>query len=351
MRRIRHLRGLTAALAVALAGCAASGDDATRYLDDARFRRDTLVASLVNPANGYSRLRLEHYATGSAGDWDARPAWDPVGFDLGAARDPERRVALGADAFHRYPVQLLAQANDTAPTVTVRLADGSDGVALTCASCHARLVDGALVDGLANERVELGFGPGRVDVAPPPGEEPIAIPDLRVAALETNLQRDGAVRNGGLATLAVRIETLIITSHGAAVRPPREIALALAAYVQSLAPAPAAPPMTTATMRGARVFAARCAPCHAPPAFAGPPVALDVVGTDPRVGESADRGTGGYRVPSLRGVSTRGRLLHDASVPNLAAMLDPKWAHAGHPFSRDLPDADRAALLVYLQTL
>ena len=34
-------------------------------------------------------------------------------------------------------------------------------------------------------------------------------------------------------------------------------------------------------------------------------VALDVIGTDARVGESPDRGTGFYRVPSLRSVGDR----------------------------------------------
>lgn len=353
---------LVAVAAVTLGGCGGgSGEAGARYLDDARFRRDTLVASLVNPDNGYSRLRLAHYATGGDGDWDARAAWNPPvatsddatprALDLAGARDPATRAAVGAAAFHRYPVQMLADTRGAARLVTVSLADGGTGSALTCASCHARIVDGALVDGLADERLDVGFGPGKVDVAPPPGEEPVAIPDLRPVALETHLQRDGAVRNGGLATLAVRIETLIITSHGAVVRPPREVSLALAAYLASLAPPEATAPSTPQASHGAALFAERCASCHAPPAFAGPPVPLDVVGTDPRVGESADRGTGGYRVPSLRGVATRGRLLHDASVPGVAAMLDPAWAHAGHPFGRDLPEVDRAALLAYLETL
>jgi mono/diheme cytochrome c family protein len=145
----------------------------------------------------------------------------------------------------------------------------------------------------------------------------------------------------------VRIETLIITSHSALVRPPREVPLAIAAWLRTLAP-PAPPPTSG---RGAELFAARCARCHVPPAFAGPPVSLAEVGTDARVGLSADRGTGGYRVPSLRGVASRGRLLHDASVPNVATLLDPARSVAGHPFSFDLPAADRAALAAFVATL
>ncbi|HEY4102524.1 MAG TPA: hypothetical protein VGM44_01490, partial [Polyangiaceae bacterium] len=78
----------------------------------------------------------------------------------------------------------------------------------------------------------------------------------------------------------------------------------------------------------------------------------------------ADRGTGTYRVPSLRGVSTRGPLLHDGTVPSLDAMFDPgrtspSFAGAlhgasavpGHLFGLDLPAADRDALLEYLRAL
>jgi mono/diheme cytochrome c family protein len=346
-------------MVVSLSGC---GDDAvaTRYLDDAQFRRQTLVASLVNPQNGYSRLRLAHYATGSDGDWDQLPAWNPpvatldadgnprddeAALDLAAARAPATRRASGERAFYRYPVQLHA-ATPSATLVLARLADGSRATALTCASCHTRNVAGAIVPGLANEAIDLGWGPGRIDVAPPPGEEPVAIADLRPVVLEANLQRDGAVRNEGLATLAVRIETLIITSHGAVVRPPREVPLAIADWLASLVP-----PVRASDGRGAALFTARCARCHVPPTFAGPPVALAVVGTDPRVGQSADRGTGGYRVPSLRGVATRGRLLHDASVPDVATLLNPGRSVPGHTFSFDLAAEDRAALIAYVESL
>jgi hypothetical protein len=86
------------------------------------------------------------------------------------------------------------------------------------------------------------------------------------------------------------------------------------------------------------------------PAFSGPPVPFDVVGTDPRVGLSADRGTGGYGAPSLRRVATRGRLLHDASMPELTTLLGPSRV-GGHRFGLDLAADDRAALLAYLTTL
>jgi hypothetical protein len=86
-----------------------------------------------------------------------------------------------------------------------------------------------------------------------------------------------------------------------------------------------------------------------------------VVGTDPTLGESLVRGTGNYRVPSLHGVGTRGPLLHDGTVPSLAAMFDPARVTApypsrlhgagaipGHPFGLSLDGDDRAALLAFL---
>src|SRR4051812_8665233 len=64
-----------AGCAFAMTGCV---DDGERYLRDASFRRARLEASLVNPANRYSRLRLDRYATGASGGWDELPAWNPA---------------------------------------------------------------------------------------------------------------------------------------------------------------------------------------------------------------------------------------------------------------------------------
>jgi hypothetical protein len=189
-------------------------------------------------------------------------------------------------------------------------------------------------------------------VALPPGEEPVAIPDLRPVAYETHLHRDGTVAQRDRVSLAIRVETLIVTGHGGAIRPPRVVALALAAFLESLAPPPLVAPAPGSTAaRGQQLFASRCAGCHAPPNYAGPPVALELVGTDTRVGESHDRGTGGYRVPSLRGVATRGRLWHDNSMPDLATLLDPARSQPGHRFGLDLDGDARAALMAFVQTL
>lgn len=434
-----HLQRLKASAALlALAACSsaspAPSSTGLPYLEDASYRRSELVASLVNPADGYARLRLAHYATGHAGDWDGLPEWNPDVDVIGAAEldapggaqtatmsakakplalpsditseDDPRLVALGDAAFHRYPVGLspylsVALASRSAAAhygvwvddvagvgglVRARVADGGGALGATCATCHEAPVGGRLVPGRPNASLDIGaaridgapvpvppaleqaleaWGPGRVDVTTNAGLEPVRIADLRPVAWLPYLQADATVHQVDRTTLAIRIETLLITSAGDAVRPPRVVALALAAYVASLSRAlPGESVAAAASPRGAEVFGETCAGCHEEPALTGPPVPLGVVGTDPTIGESHDRETGMYRVPSLHGVGTRGPLLHDGTVPTLDAMFDPARVTApyaprlhgvgaipGHPFGLSLGDADRSALVAFLTAL
>jgi mono/diheme cytochrome c family protein len=371
------------------------------YLDDRAQRRSEIEQTLVDPSNGYSQLRLQNYALASGG-WDALDEWNPAAAplagdgSLGPAAaldldidplDDAALLALGERAFFTYPVQPVPSGIASAG-VWSDPARGLGGlVALddgrlfgSCSTCHGSSRAGVLVPGLGNERIDLGravvnagevaasnaaaylaWGPGRVDVTTVAGTEPVRIPDLRAVQLLTFLQADADVAQIDLEALAIRLETLIITSTtNATSRPPRIVALALARYVWSLAD-PFAPADTTTD--GAAVFAANCASCHVPPAFTGAPVALDVVGTDPTIGDSLVRGTGSYRVPSLRGVGLRALLLHDGSLPSLDAMFDPARLDAsytggvragavpGHEFGLDLSDPDRTALLAYLEAL
>lgn len=347
-------------LCVAIAGCAdaplPTRSDAARYLDDTAFRRGVLVGELVNPANGYGQLRLDRYAVD--GGWDDLPEWNPsvdamppLAFDAGAiVDDPIALAALGEQAFARYPVQIWRAAPAGAESM-VEVSGNPPVLAATCATCHATVRSGSMVMGLANGAIDLGWGPGRLDVTTADGHEPVRIPDLRPVALASYLHADANVRATDVIALAVRIETLIITSHDEAVRPPRILALALATYLDSLAPSAPVPPTSAPAIHGASLFAANCAGCHSSAAYDGEPVALDVVGTDPAVGLSHDRGTGTYRVPSLRGVADRTWLLHDASVSSLAMLLDPTRPSPGHRFGQALSADDRAALVAFLQTL
>ncbi len=358
--------------AIFFAACSGSSQDGT-YLSDASYRRSELVASLVNPSNGYAQIRLAHYDSGDANDWSRLPESNPRVAPLDPNGNPTAETTfdfsdpqLGIEAFFRYPVQEInssfaSPANAKAAgfwsdetyglggLVRVTYDDGLSATAMTCATCHAREDANGITIGTANPNLDLGWGPSRVDVTTNDGTEPVAISDLRPVKFLTYLHHDANVKARDLTTLAIRIETLIITSHEYVSRPPREISLALAEYVWSLADS--LPPLPSSTANGADVFAKNCESCHDPQNnFTGQPVPLDIVGTDPTVGLSLERGTGNYRVPSLRGLGTRTPLLHDASISSIDALLDPTRTN-GHAFGLDLDEADRAALTSYLKSL
>ena len=94
-----------------------------------------------------------------------------------------------------------------------------------------------------------------------------------------------------------------------------------------------------------------------------------VVGTDPRLALQTRKGTGYYRVPSLKGVWYRGPFEHNGSVATLEDWFDQRrvrddyvptgwqpygrqnYAVKGHPFGLKLDDSDRRALIAFLKTL
>jgi cytochrome c5 len=424
-----------AGLAVVGAGCGASAPSPPpepsppAYLTDAAYRRATLLASLVNPHDGYAEDRIAHYATGAPGDWDALPEWNPSAELVEASElelpggaptttlsdraapldtsltvtsiDDPALVALGQQAFERYPVQpapyfsvALTSASAAATyglwtdakrgvggLVRARMGDGSVTLAMTCSTCHAAPSPGGIEPGLSNRALALGaavlatepwaptrmaaWGPGRIDVTTSTGLEPARIPDLRPVAFLSYIQQDATLRVVDPTTLAIRIETLVIASNEEAVRPPRILALALAAYVRSLASAlPSFDEAKAAQPEGAQVFESACTGCHVPPTLSGEPVPLAQIGTDPTLGDSPSRGTGMYRVPSLHGVGTRGPLLHDATLPDVDAMFDPSRLDPGftdrlhgtgpvqgHLYGLSLTDAQRASLVAFLKAL
>ncbi len=263
---------------------------------------------------------------------------------------------------------------------------GPAELALTCSSCHAAPGASGVEDGLTNARLNLGaallasadgpgdasvraaiaaWGPGRLDVSSVEGTYPARIPDLRPVRWLTHLHQEGTLRQTDRTALAIRIETLVITSYGEVARPPRMIALALAAYIASFADGlPSLDAAAGTQTRGAALFASECASCHTAPGLTGAPVPLAIIGTDPQLGESPERGTGAYRVPSLRGVGSRGPLLHDGTVASVEALLDPArptpaftgrlhgaGAVPGHVYGLDRSADDRAALAAYVNAL
>ncbi len=160
---------------------------------------------------------------------------------------------------------------------------------------------------------------------------------------------------------------------------------ALAQYLYSLKP-PANPnPYDAAAARGKTVFEAeKCGNCHTAPlytnnklapvdGFQSPPGTPDVLqarlGLDPRYALDSRKGTGYYKVPSLKGVWYRGPLGHNGSAATLEdwldpARLDPAYIPTGfkghdgqtrtipgHPFGLTLPPPARRDLIAYLRTL
>jgi len=168
------------------------------------------------------------------------------------------------------------------------------------------------------------------------------------------------------------------------VRPPDEAMYALALYVESLGPAKSPYPFDEQARRGKALFESEgCVKCHKPPIYTNnklvpvpgfdPPAREDVserrVNTDPGSALRTRKGTGFYKVPSLRGVWYRGLYEHNGSVASLEDWFDPRrlredyvpsgWrgpgvaqrAVPGHEFGLDLEAQDKAALIAFLRTL
>ncbi|HKO91195.1 MAG TPA: hypothetical protein VJU61_08585 [Polyangiaceae bacterium] len=356
-----------------------------RFVAELPFRRAALEKSLAVTENGEARSRLAHYA--QAGEWEALPILNaelaPVtmGSALGWARlwtgqvswDEPALLALGQRAFEEWPAQRAPQltpllaASPTPATrrrldsvgawvdargrvggfVWARYPDGTTEPALSCASCHARPDSaGHLQHGPASD-FDLGalvgedWGPGRVDVTADARDNPVAIADLRATRHQQRLHHTGNLY-AGLGALAVRTETLLITARDALVRPPREIAFALAYYVWWLGErSPGPEPAPSA------LFHENCGRCHSGATGAGSIVSAAELGIDAAAANSPLRGTGGYRAPSLYRVSQRRRLTHLGWELTLEQFLSPErlTTHPGHPFGLDL-DAERRQALV-----
>jgi len=171
-------------------------------------------------------------------------------------------------------------------------------------------------------------------------------------------------------------------------RAPDELLYALAQYLYALKP-PANPHTSDPRIpAGQQIFAREgCGSCHTAPLYtnnkltlaegftpaADDPRALDIlrvsVGTDPGLALRTRKGTGFYKVPSLKGVWYRGRYLHDGAVTSLeemfnAARLNDDFvptgfippgqkarAVKGHEFGLRLSPAEKGELLAFLRTL
>ena len=171
-------------------------------------------------------------------------------------------------------------------------------------------------------------------------------------------------------------------------RLPDEALYALTLYLYSLEPPPNPHPFDEKAAAGKKLFRREgCGTCHAPPLYTNNKVTLaegftpprehfeflDImplsVRTDSGLATKTRKGTGYYKVPSLKGLWYRGRYLHDGSLTSLEEMFDParlqndfvpsgfKGAKAeshavnGHEFGLNLAPGQREELIAFLKTL
>jgi hypothetical protein len=160
---------------------------------------------------------------------------------------------------------------------------------------------------------------------------------------------------------------------------------ALSLYLYSLHP-PANPNGFNAHAAHGKILFAKleCDSCHTPPlytsnrlvpveGFEPPPGAPDVVpvpiGVDPRYTLQTHKGTGYYKVPSLKGLWYRGPFGHNGAAATLEDWFDPTRLRPdyvptgfkgfdgktrsipGHPFALQLSPSDRRDLIAFLRTL
>jgi hypothetical protein len=163
---------------------------------------------------------------------------------------------------------------------------------------------------------------------------------------------------------------------------------ALALWVYSLQPPPNPNKFGALAERGQKIFGREgCITCHTPPLYTNNKLtpaegfkvpedhlkAYDIlptsVGTDSNLTLKTRRGTGYYKVPSLKGVWYRSMFGHSGWCATLEDWFDPRrtrddyvptgfkpygektYAVKGHPFGLTLSEEDRKALIAFLKTL
>jgi hypothetical protein len=237
---------------------------------------------------------------------------------------------------------------------------------------------------------------------------PVQVPDLIGVKDHLYLDHTGLVRHRSIGDLmryaALNQDTQQIARYGEFVPEGRDFRqmpeattrsrysdeqlYALAKYLYSLKPPPNPNKFDARATRGQQVFdRIGCAACHTPPLYTNnkltPADGFDIpkghaqrfdimsvsVGTDTTTALRTRRGTGYYKVPSLRGVWYRGPFEHNGSVATLEDWFDRNRLNddyvptgyvgygfkvrpvKGHRFGLDLSPNDKAALIAFLKTL
>jgi hypothetical protein len=222
---------------------------------------------------------------------------------------------------------------------------------------------------------------------------PPQTPDLIGVRDRRYLDHTGLVRHSGIGDL-MRYSSLAqdvfsasrygdVEAHGnPGIRYSDAQLFALAQYLYSLTPPPNP---NTASKRGEEIFQKEaCGRCHPAPLYTNNKLALvdgfvpsvpngdamtERVGTDPRYALATRKGTGYYKVPSLKGVWYRGPFGHDGAAATLEewfnpARLNPDYipqgfkgadgknrSIPGHAFGLRLSSLDRQDLISFLKTL
>ncbi len=322
---------------------------------------------------------------------DTEPLWDGI--------KPEKMsewIALGKRVFYEYPLRsevfaehalrskdlaerigLFQDEFGTWPgVVAFQTLDGEAEIGITCALCHVTFEGGKTIEGRARRSLDYGemrlafyrdtgatlsdevrdrmarWGPGRADITQDDDEDPVAIVDLWGVRDHEYLTQSGTLHQIHPAALAIRQETQLLHANQERVRPPRELAWALAMYVYSLTPPSPRETVANDTAKlGKILFKEHCGHCHRDTNYGGLPVSATSIGTDPVLANGSARGTGLYRPTPLTRVADAAPYLHDGTVPTLQELLDPAREVPGHRYGTDLPLSDRSALIAFMEML
>ena len=242
---------------------------------------------------------------------------------------------------------------------------------ISCAECHSRIMpDGSVIAGAQGNRPieQIAYG-GMSEDADNADDRERFLAEVR----------EGQRRNFAAPWLIAQF---------ASARYSDEQLYAMALYIYSLKPPVNPNKFDARAQQGRKVFEREgCAACHTPPLYTSNelmPVEgfkvpeehrnkFDVSpmspGTDPTLTLRTRRGTGYYKVPSLKGVWYRGPFEHNGSVATLEDWFDPRrlrddyvptgWkgygvktrAVKGHEFGLKLSAGDKRALITFLKTL
>lgn len=215
---------------------------------------------------------------------------------------------------------------------------------------------------------------------------PPQIPDLIGVAERHYLDHTGLVHQrsiGDLMRYSSLVQDVLSSSVYGGPEPPKidparrirysdEQLYALALYLYSLQPPPNPHRFDNTAAAGKKIFEReRCGSCHTAPLYTNnklipvdgftPPeehkrrfaIHDGRVGTDPRYALYSRKGTGYYKVPSLKGVWYRGPFEHNGRAATLEDWFDSARlvTTPGHQFGLNLKPGERKALIAFLRTL